>query len=237
MGSRPPPLPMTFPGHLLLRGLLLGMILAGSACTEPPRTVPLRRRTSDQLVLLLGTKFQGLTTPSTDTPDASCADICAILLERREVPFLLRTFQHAPGGPVRLALVSQVLYQIDDAAILHAFRERLSEAEDEESYYLANYVAKHGDVSALELLNRHFFRYPVSSLQWSYTVALFGQFRYQPAAPNLVASLDAASLNLAGEALEALLALYPDAPRRFDTRAAAREYFQSRVAAGSTPSL
>ena len=122
-----------------------------------------------------------------------------------------------------------MLYQIHDPAVVAAFKRRLAESEREEDYYVANYLGELGDVKALEILNRHYFRYPVSSLKWSFTASLFGKFNYRPAIPNLIDSLNAASLNLAGAALESLQALYPGAPTHFKTLAEAQEYFENQA--------
>jgi len=74
------------------------------------------------------------------------------------------------------------LYEIEDARTAAAFRARLSDDVSEEACYIANYLAKGGDADALAILNRNYRCYPVSSLQWSHTVRLFGKHRYRPAA-------------------------------------------------------
>ena len=127
--------------------------------------------------------------------------------------------------------MSHVLYQIQDDRIYYAFAGRLNEKETEESYYVANYLAKRGHESALATLNRHFWQYPVSSWQMSYTAELFGKYKYQPALSNLVDCLDAASLNLAAAACEALREFYPG-PRRFATPEEAKEYYVKRLREG-----
>jgi hypothetical protein len=155
--------------------------------------------------------------------------ICDELVARREVGFLLASLDASTNEDVRTCLVSCVLYHIDDARIYNAFAQRLTDKEDEESYYVASYLAKKGNTNALATLNRHYFQYPVSSWQWSYTVEIFGKFRYIPAATNLVESLDAASLNVSAAACNALHKFYPDSPSHFSGPAQAREYYIKRL--------
>jgi hypothetical protein len=157
-------------------------------------------------------------------------EICDELLSRREVDLLVASLDNMSDEESRTLLVSRVLYQIDDDRIYKAFAARLDDKETEESYYVANYLAKRGNTAALATLNRHYFSYPVSSWQWSYTAALFGLYKYKPAATNLVESLDAASLNLSSAACDALHAMYPSSPAHFATSTEARDYYSSRVA-------
>ena len=163
-----------------------------------------------------------------DRDDAQYA-ICHELQTRGEVDFLLATLATSTNSYGRSVLVSGVLYGIDDKRIQKAFLSRLSEEEDEESYYVANYLAKRGVTEALDVLNRHYYQYPVSSVQWSVTASLFGKYKYRGAASNLVESLDAASLNLAGAACDSLQKIFPDSPRHFNGPTAARVYFAKRV--------
>lgn len=191
----------------------------------------LRDAPSDRLVAMLSIRYQELPREARQEEEPY-ESICSILLERRQTRFLLDALAHSSDVSARYYLVSRVLYQIEDPAIVEAFKKRLSEEEDDVDYFVANYLAKLGDARALEILNRHYFHYPVSSLQWSDTAALFGKFGYRPAIPNLVQSLHAASLNLAGAALDSLQALYPDAPKHFDNLDEARDYFQRRMSEG-----
>ncbi|EEF58036.1 hypothetical protein [Pedosphaera parvula] len=176
-----------------------------------------------------------LALPSEDLPknlremELPYPEICEILLERRQTEFLINAYQQSSDARVRSYLVSRVLYYIEEPAVLAVFRAQLSEEEDEESYYVANYVAKTGDTKALKILNCHYYLYPVSSVQWSDTVELFGKFGYRPAIPNLIESLDAASFNLVDAAEESLEKLYPDSPRKFESLEAARDYFTKRA--------
>lgn len=157
-------------------------------------------------------------------------EICNELLSRREVDFLLASLNNMPEGRARTLLVVRVLYLIDDQRIADAFAARLNDQETVESYFIANYLAQRGNTAALAMLNRHYGRYPISSYQWAYTVALFGKYHYQPAASNLVESLEDPSLNLSYAASVALHELFPDSPTDFKTPAEAKAYYLNRLA-------
>ena len=211
-----------------IAALLLLTIATGTAAGG--EVVKLQELPTDELLALLATPYAELPAAHKEEEDLY-GEICAVLLARREVSVLLDGLAHCPGTAGRDYLVSRVLYHIQDAAIADAFEKRLGEGESEEDYYIANYLAKSGNRRPLEVLNRHYFRYPVSSWQWSYTAALFGKYGYRPAIPNLIWSLDAASLNLVGEAWGSLKLLYPDSPREFESPSAAKSYFQERFTA------
>ena len=194
----------------------------GAACAADDWEARIHAQKSPDLIEWLG-DWDRVPNELRDRDDAQYA-ICHELQARREVDFLLATLATSTNSYGRSVLVSGVLYGIDDQRIQTAFLSRLSEEEDEESYYVANYLAKRGITKALDVLNRHYFQYPVSSVQWSVTASLFGKYKYRSAASNLVESLDAASLNLAGAACDSLQMLFPDSPRHFDSPKAARIY-------------
>ena len=155
--------------------------------------------------------------------------ICDELVAWREVEFLLASLNASKKEDVREWLVSEVLYRIDDRRVYDVFAQRLGDKEDEESYFVTLYLAKRGNTAALATLNRHYFQYPVSSLQWSYTAKIFGKFRFMPAARKLVESLEAASLNLSAAARSALQEIFPDSPRHFSGPTEARNYYIKRL--------
>lgn len=151
------------------------------------------------------------------------------LVGRAPIDTLIDTVQHSADDAQRSTLL-QVLYHLDDDRIAHAFRRCATPKVTEETYYCLNYLAKRGDATALQTLNEHYYSYPVSSVQWSFTVALFGKFRYRPATKNLLESVDAASLNVGFAAVEALQQIYPDAPTDFtsveDAKVKLRRYLE-----------
>ena len=161
-----------------------------------------------------------------DYTDVSVA-ICDELVKRHDIPKLLAALDSPDSGvrSVRRYLTGFILFGMHSPEITKAFEARLNEKTDEDDYYVAQYLAERGNRRALEILNRNYFQYPVSSWQWSYTAGLFGRFDYRPAIPNLVKSLNAASLNLVSGAASALRLLYPDAPEKFETLEACHTYF------------
>jgi hypothetical protein len=156
--------------------------------------------------------------------------VCKELVARHEINFLLSSFDTLKDSESRSWLVAGVLGNINDHRISHALAVRLSDKEDEESYFIANYLAERGNTNALAILNKHYYQYPVPSWQWSVTVELFGKYRYQPAVSNLIDSLDAASLNVSGAACNALHQIFPDSPRNFIGPTEAEKYFTTRLA-------
>jgi len=156
--------------------------------------------------------------------------VCKELVARNEIAFLLSSFDTLKDSESRRWLVAGVLGNINDKRIYNAFAARLNDKEEEESYFIANYLAKRGDTNALAILNKHYYRYPIPSWQWSFTVELFGKYRYRPAVSNLVDSLNAASLNVSGAACNALHQIFPDSPRSFKGPTEAEKYFTARLA-------
>ncbi len=211
----------------IILAILVGLL--GTACrtSQPSDAARIHAQKSSELIAWLN--WKRLPEDLKDRDPFFSAAICDELVARREVDFLLASLDASTNEDVREALVSRVLYQIDDRRIYDYFANRLDDKEDEESYYIANYLAKQGNPAALATLNRHYFRYPVSSWQWSYTAELFGKYRYMPATTNLVESLDAASLNLSGAACNALQEIYPDSPRHFTGPTEARNYYTKRL--------
>lgn len=155
--------------------------------------------------------------------------VCDELIARHETDFLLESFNSLKDPICRKWLVCDILYSIDDPKIYAAFAARLNEEEDEESYCIADYIARRGNTAALAVLNRHYFKYPISSAQWSYTVELFGKYKYSPATSNLIDSIDAASLNLAAASCDALQQIFPDSPKEFKGPSEAQEYYTRRI--------
>jgi hypothetical protein len=122
----------------------------------------------------------------------------------------------------------EILYKIEAEPQVSAFFHELStQPISSDSYYGNMYLAKSGDLIALHNLDSLFWKWPVTSWQLSYTVKLFGDHLFRPAIPNLIEAIDAASLNLSGEACESLVKLYPDSPK-FASPGEAKEYYIKR---------
>ncbi len=145
-----------------------------------------------------------------------------------KVDELLSQLSHAQEEYDRVHIIAFDLWNIDDPRIETEFVKRLSPEPTEEAYYIAQYLAKKGNLKALEILKKKHFIYPVSSWQWSYTLREFGRHKFTPAIPTLIYYLDAASLNVVDEAFEALLVFYPDSPTSFQSLEEMRTYFKKR---------
>lgn len=211
----------------IILAILVGLM--GTACrtSQPSDAAKFHAQKSSELVAWLN--WELLPEDIKDRDEFVFQAICDELVARHEVDFLLASLDASNNEEVRKWLVSGVLYHIDDPRIYDAFTRRLNDKEDEESYYVANYLAKQGNTAALATLNRHYFQYPVSSWQWSYTVELFGKYRFMPATTNLVESLNAASLNLSVAACNALHEIFPDSPGHFSGPTEARNYYIKRL--------
>ena len=127
--------------------------------------------------------------------DTYLGDIECELIRRKPIEDLLYAFDHPRDG-IQRSHVLNALYHIDDDRITATFETHMTKEATEATYYCVNYLAKRGDRRALAILNDNYGRYPVSSWQWSYSMELFGIFRYRPAVPNLSNSLNDASLNV-----------------------------------------
>jgi len=108
--------------------------------------------------------------------------------------------------------IVDVLRQMEDKradAMLHRYMS--ASIVDDRALLAAMYFGDRCEPRALAILNRNFRRYPISSLQAGSIATIFGDCRYEPAARNLVEAINAASMNLGGEAHVALTKIYPDA--------------------------
>ena len=143
-----------------------------------------------------------------------------------DLPLLLEAFAH-PTDAFQQKLVAEVVRQFDDPAVLAAFEKHPTDGDDRVTWYCLQYRAERGDMEALRILNAHYRDYPVSSAEWAETAALFGEFAYTPAIPNLIESLDAASLNLAGTACVSLEKLFPGPHPDLEGPGAAKRYFET----------
>ena len=218
---------------LIIVAVLVG--LAATACRSTQKSERARVHAQQSPELVAWLDWQRLPKDLKQHDEFIDEAICDELAARHEVNFLLASLNAATNEDVRDHLVAGVLYRLDDRRIYDAFTQRLGDQEDWESYYVAAYLAKRGNPAALATLNRHFYRYPVSAWQWSFTVAAFGEFKYAPAATNLVNSLDAASPSIAAAADGALRALYPDAPKNLGGPTEARNYYLKRLNEAAGP--
>jgi len=127
--------------------------------------------------------------------------------------------------------IEHVAYHFDTPEVTEFMRRVLAERvnDGDELYWPVNYLAKKCDASALKELSTGRYRNQ-GSLQYQTSVELFGKCKYRPAIPYLVDSaLNDVSWNIAGAADDSLHALYPDAPKDFDSLEKVRDYFCRRA--------
>lgn len=204
------------------------MLAQGLSCAENASVLDPSRihtYTSEELIGFLTLDVVNRHYPQEAVETAS--EVQGELIRRKAVVQLLEKFER-PADDCQYRYVAEALYAIEDPRILASFRKRLSARLTWVDYLCLNYVAKAGDPHALKILNDNYFQYPTSSLQWSYTVALFGRFNYEPAIPNLIESLGAASLNLVDAAQASLEQLFPGPHPEFNCIDEAQSYFQRR---------
>ena len=156
------------------------------------------------------------------------ADVADELVRRSPVDSLVAAYGFISSTQQRSFLLASVLYQIQDSRIDSLMLSILTNSITEDNYYSAMYLAKHGNSSALSILNAYFWNWPVSSWQMSSTAALFGYHKYYPATHTLIKALGAASLNLSTAALEALVRLYPQSPK-FSSAPEAVKYYRQLI--------
>lgn len=115
--------------------------------------------------------------------------------------------------------------RIGGVEVEKAFKQYADHSTTILAYLSLKHFAKKGERWALERLNKHYFEYPVSSLEWSEIATLFGKYRYEPAAENLANSVNAASMNLGAAAHDALCKIYPKAAKDFEGPGLAEQYW------------
>jgi hypothetical protein len=109
-------------------------------------------------------------------------------------------------------------------------RPYVSKQTEETAYLALKYFARACDDNALAILNKNYFKYPTSSMEWASVVRSFGECRYKPAVPNLVGTVNAMMINLGYASHMSLLAIYPDAKIEFrdpvETQSAWKKYLR-----------
>ena len=152
------------------------------------------------------------------------------LARRGEIHGLLLRYWGEPKWTIRGG-IEHVAYHFDNPEVTEFMRRMLTKHmnDGEDDYWPVNYLARKCDPSALKELSSGRYRNQ-GSLQYQTSVELFGKCKYRPAIPYLVGTaLSDFSLNIAGAADDALHALYPDAPKSFDSVEQCQEYFCRRA--------
>jgi hypothetical protein len=208
---------------LLVIGLAAAVPAGLAARCAPTNLTPC---SADQLLWLLSTEGINRFFPEVDPPAVRKA-----VAERVALPKLLAVLKSSRDLTEKEAIVF-VLSERKDPEIASAFASILGTRPDSSSCWMAVYLARSGDVRALDFLDKNYWKCPVSSWQWSYVVPVFGEQKFFPATAHLLESLNAASLNLAEAALHTLGLLYPGAsPSDVETPAVARRYYEARARA------
>ena len=131
---------------------------------------------------------------------------------------------------IQLSWIYDVLRQLRGPRADSSLRPLASSANDHEStYYALKYFAEVCDSTALGILNRDYFGYGTSSLEWASTVKFFGKCRFASAVPNLIESLNAASGNLSEAAEVALLQMFPGGRTNFASPHEEMEWWRNYI--------
>jgi hypothetical protein len=131
------------------------------------------------------------------------------------------------------AWMMDALAQMRSASVDAFFRRFTHGKTSEPATYLSlKYFAEVCDPEALAILNKHYFQYQTSSMEWASIVRSFGACKYKPAALHLVETVSAMMLDLGYASHLSLAAIYPDAKIDFagpgKTREAWERYLSHR---------
>ena len=152
-------------------------------------------------------------------------------LATREVETILQRLITSEDYCLQEEIVMNILFDIQDKRILETYKRLMNEDLDRYMYYMVLYVAKTGDTKALDILSKNYYRYGISSDEWAEAIELFGQFRYEPAAAHMVASLQSVSVNVIEASVESLEEIYPYSKKfkEFDTLADLQNYWENVI--------
>jgi hypothetical protein len=172
---------------------------------------------------------------SKGTCDGTDWDIADELRQRLSVDRLIALY---PGQNTQEKIVIvEALYTAKGPKVEALMRRaafsdlRAGQTDEDNHYYPLQYLAKLCDPQALKELNRvenYQNSYPVSCMQWQYTLAAFGKCGYKPAVPLLANSLYSACVNNIVAAQLSLRQLMPKS--KCWKKAAASDDFQSETA-------
>ena len=166
-----------------------------------------------------------------DNPDGDPLAVKAAITKRAPLTLVLSTLRQT-GDACKRELLIAVAAESRDSRTAGLFRQLLTRERDRGSMLIAVYLARQGDRKALGILDENYYAYQTSSLDWAQAMTVFGEQRYYAVVPKLIASLDAASLNVVDAAFDVLGEMYPGTPKEFGTLAEARTYFERRYSSG-----
>jgi hypothetical protein len=161
---------------------------------------------------------------------ASGWEISDELARRGQIHSLILRYWHETNWVIRDG-IEHVAYHFHNPEVTAFMRKVLAERvyDGEDRYWPVNYLAKKCDPSALRELSSGRYRNQ-GSMQYQTSVELFGKCHYRPAIPYLVdTALYDFSGNITDAADDSLHALYPDAPKDFDSLQKSQEYFCQRA--------
>jgi hypothetical protein len=127
--------------------------------------------------------------------------------------------------------IEHVAYHFETPEVTAFMHRVLAEQKEDgqDLYWPVNYLAKKCDPKALQILSSGRYRNQ-GCMQYQTGIELFGKCKYRPAIPYLVqTAVRDACLNISAAAEDSLHALYPDAPKQFDTLEAMQQYFSKRA--------
>ncbi|OAI57652.1 hypothetical protein AYO50_01055 [Acidobacteria bacterium SCGC AG-212-P17] len=152
------------------------------------------------------------------------------LARRGDPSKILARFWKEPKWTIRNG-IEHVAYHFHTPEVTAFMQSVLAEHKEdgEDLYWPVNYLAKKCDPKALQMLSSGRYRNQ-GCMQYQTSVELFGKCKYRPAIPYLVqTAVRDACLNITAAAEDSLHALYPDAPKQFDTLEAMQQYFGKRA--------
>ena len=213
---------------LLIPALLVILAAARTSgqAIEPPGEPDLSKLSDDQLVACFGDwKICG-----TGEGQASGWPISDELASRGHVHELLVRYWNEPKWTIRSG-IEDLAYHFDTPEVTDFMRRIVTQRiyDGEDRYWPVNYLAKKCDATALKELSSGRYRNQ-GSMQYQYSIALFGKCRYRPAIPYLVdTAVYDFSLNIVDAAEEDLQVLYPNSPKEFQSMGSMQKYYCGRA--------
>jgi hypothetical protein len=141
------------------------------------------------------------------------------LIRRHPVAGIVHIFD-ITSDRIQQAWMLDILARLRGDKTDAALRPFVTEGLDDANYLALKYFAEKCDAPALTMLNRNYFKYGASSMEWASIVREFGKCRYKPASENLVRSIGAMNIDLGYAALQSLEMMYPDAHIAHDSNVA-----------------
>jgi len=182
------------------------LVISNFAYAASSQDKPISQYSNRELIEVFGK----LLNEKVDFEQEKASKIQNELIKRRAVKETVELFQHKDNAIWTLGWCYQIFVKLRSPETDKLLKPLADKNRKEQSYFANKYFAETGKKFALENLNASYFNYPVSSLEWSEIVDLFGKYKYFSATKNIISTINAASLNLAGASVEALESMYPE---------------------------